>query len=160
MDGVRRNTRDEETIILSSEAIYRHVLGTRQLSAMLAPDYLEDRRMYLSALGKILDGYDTEVVLYTRDHAYFMSWLLRTLKREGAWSGSGSDFKSRYSDHFAYERQIALFREVFPKVTVHSYEDAKSEGLIPHFFRSIGFPAPPGAETIWERPTKRPIKPL
>jgi hypothetical protein len=159
-DEVRRNMRDGETIILSSEAIYRHVLGTRVLSAMLAPDYFQNRQRYLEALREFLVGFDTEVVLYVRDYGYFLSWLRRALEREGAWSGSGKEFKVQYSEHFAYEKQIALFQEFFPKVIVHSYEEAKAESLIAHFFRSIGFPVPPGAETIWERPTKRPIKPL
>jgi hypothetical protein len=149
-----------KAVIISSEAVYRHLSGGIGLAGLVAPDYWERRKEYLQTLAGLLSEFDVEVVLCFRDYGYFLSWLHRTVTREGAWEGDPSEFKKAFSDRFDYDRQIALFRDVFPNVRTYQYEDAKQVGVIQSFFDVIGFPMPPDAASVWERPTKRAIVPI
>jgi hypothetical protein len=157
---IKKNANSADVTLLSSEALYRHVLGTEDVSSMIQDNYLVGRQSYVNHLAELLVDFDVEVVIYCRDYEYFLSWLYRTFVKSGGWQGSASDFKNKFFDHFAYERQFEIFRSVFPRLTIHSYENAKEHGLIRHFFGQLGFPAPPGSEVVWERPTKRPIQPI
>lgn len=160
VENIHSNAKDAETVIISSEAFYRHVLGTRELQVMISPDYNEMRKRYVEKLSRIFEGFEVEVHLYFRDYGYFLAWLQRTLERANVWSGTAEEFKAKFSEHFSYEKQISIFFSSFPRISLYSYEEAKSSGLISSFFRSIGFPTPPGAEDLWERPTRKPIVPI
>lgn len=157
---IQTNVKASETVLLSSEALYRHVLGTDNVSAMIQENYLEGRQNYVERLAELFADFDVEVVIYCRDFGYFLSWLHRTSVKSCGWVGSASDFKDQFSSHFAYGRQFEIFLSAFPRLTIHSYEHAKEHGLIHHFFGQLGFPVPPGSEEVWERPTKRPIRPI
>lgn len=152
--------RPSGTVIISSEPIYRHYLGSDDWSGLVAADYLANRRAYLAALAEILEGFDVEVILYLRDYGYWLAWLHRVMKREKAWAGGPSRFKKEFGQRFAYEQQIGIFADYFPRVRTFRYEEAKEQGLVTHFFEKIGFPVPPGSAAVWERPTKRAIVPL
>jgi hypothetical protein len=158
--SARRNARPGDTVIISAEPIYRHLSGGVGMEGLVGPDYLERRRAYLRDLTAVLSDFDVEVVLYFRDYAYFLGWLYRTLRRRQHWKGSPARFRGEFGERFAYDRQIALFAEHFPKVRTFDYEAARATGLVAHFFDSIGFPMPPGADTVWERPTKVPVLPI
>jgi hypothetical protein len=148
-----------DTIILSSEPIYRHYSGGGW-AGLVAVDYLEKRRAYLAVLAEVLAGFEVEVIFYLRDYGYWLAWLHRVLTREGIWSGSANKFKEEFGERFSYNQQISMFAAHFTRIRILSYEEAKGVGLIQHFFDSIGYPIPPGSVDIWERPTKSPIVPI
>lgn len=160
ISGARDAARPGDTLIISAEPVYRHVAGGKRLDGLLRPDYPERRRAYLRDLAKALSQFDVEVVLYFRDYGYFLGWLYRTLKRGGYWTGGPARFREAFADRFAYDHQIALFAEHFPKIRIFNYEEAKATGLVAHFFDAVGFPMPPGADQVWERPTKFPVVPI
>lgn len=157
---IQKKAKVADTVLLSSEAFYRHVLGTDDVAAMIQDNYLDGRQSYVDRLAELFADFDVEVVIYCRDYGYFLSWLHRTSIKSSGWQGSASDFKGQFSDHFAYGRQFEIFLSAFPRLTIHSYEKAKEQGLIQHFFAQLGFPVPPGSEAVWERPTKKPIRPI
>jgi hypothetical protein len=157
---IKKNAKAVDTILLSSEALYRHVLGTEDIASMVQKNYLDGRQSYVNRLAELFADFDVEVVVYCRDYGYFLAWLHRTSVKSGGWQGAASDFKNQFFDHFAYERQFEIFRSVFPRLIIHSYENAKEHGLIRHFFSQLGFPVPAGSEVVWERPTKRSIQPI
>jgi hypothetical protein len=160
LETAANNARPSDTVIISSEPIYRHYLGSDDWAGLVAADYSANRRAYLAVLAEILEDFDVEVILYLRDYGYWLAWLHRVLKREKVWAGGPARFKKEFGERFAFEHQIAMFADYFPRVRTFRYEEAKEQGLITHFFDTIGFPAPPGSATIWERPTKRAIVPL
>ena len=157
---IKKNVKAADAVLLSSEAFYRHVLGTADVAAMIQENYLDGRQSYVDRLAVLFADFDIEVVIYCRDYGYFLSWLHRTSVMSCGWQGSASDFKNQFFDHFAYEHQFQIFLSAFPKLTIHSYENAKEQGLMHHFFSQLGFPVPPGAEEVWERSTKKPIRPI
>lgn len=157
---VQAATENSDAVILSSEPAYRHLSRGVGWAGMVAPDYWMRRKEYLQTLASLLGDFDVEVVLCFRDYGYFLSWLYRAITREGAWEGDPSEFKKAYADRFDYDRQIALFRDVFPNVRTYQYEEAKQVGVIQSFFDVIGFPMPPDSASVWERPTKRAIIPI
>ncbi len=160
IDAIEAEAKEGETVILSSEAIYRHVPGGAGFAGLVASDYREKREAYLRSLAGLLERFDVDVVLCFRDYGYFLSWLHRLVTRENVWQGDAATFQKVFAERFEYERELALFHKVFPAVHSYSYEDAKQAGVIRYFFDFIGFPVPPGADDIWERPTRKPITPL
>lgn len=160
ISAIKPQAKDSDAVIISSEAIYRHVGGNIGYAGLVAPNYWELREQYLRTLADLLDGFEIEVVLCFRDYAYFLAWLHRLVTREQVWEGDVQTFKEQFAERFDYDRQIDLFSRVFPEVRTYRYEEAKVEGIIPYFFEKIGFSMPPGADTIWERPTKNPIVPV
>lgn len=152
--------RDGDQIIISSEPIYRHLVGGKEWEGLVADNYEEARTAYLSALSDVFRGYDVEVIVYLRDYGYWLAWLHRVLRRHKVWPHGSAEFTNKFSKRFDYDHQIGLIKKYFPKIRIFHYEEAKAEGLIKHFFNSIGFPVPHGCEDVWERPTKKSIVPL
>jgi hypothetical protein len=157
---IKKSVASSETILLSSEALYRHVLGTVNVSSMFRDDYLDGRKFYVSRLAELFEDFDVEVLVYFRNYGYYLSWLYRKCIKSCDWHGTSSDFKSQYFEQFGYGRQLEIFIASFPRLTIYSYESARELGLINHFFDQLSFPVPPGSETVWERPTKCPIHPI
>lgn len=145
-----------DALIISAEPIYRHLLGGDGWAGLVAKDYYKTRNAYLSALAECLKDFDVEVILYFRDSSYWLPWLHGVLKRKKIWTDGLERFTQEFGARFAYENQLELFSAHFSKIRTFQYEEAKAEGLIPHFFRAIGCPMPPGANSVWERPTKKP----
>ena len=144
-----------DTIIISSEPLYRHLLGGSPWEGLLAEDYFKTRNAYLAKLSDALKDFEVEVVLYFRDYAYWLPWLHGVLKRKKFWMEGLDRFKQEFGQRFDYEKQLELFSAHFSKIRTFQYEEAMQEGLISHFFRAIGFPVPPGSEDVWERPSKK-----
>lgn len=158
--------RNSQAMILSSERAYRHVFTQRdqvsrdeEFAGLVAPDYWERRDSYLKELAGALSDFDVEVVLYFRDYEYFLTWLHRTIVKRNAWDGDFEAFRDAFGDRFRYGRQLEVFQRHFQTIHVHSYEMAREKGLMAHFFKGIGYSAPPGADAVWLRRAGQPARP-
>lgn len=152
--AMRRERRPHETVLLSAEPIYRHQHGRGEHDYAIDPaTYWSLRRRYLQTIRRALKGFDIEVLLYLRGRDRLAeSWYWHRLREHGAQTPFPA-FLDAFEPWFDYERQVALFREVFDSVRIESYEDACASpgGLIPHFFRTIGCAPPPIAAEPRER---------
>jgi hypothetical protein len=158
LNSARSLASSGDTILISSEPVYRHV-AAHDPSAGPA-DYWTLRRQYLETLAGVLRGFDVTVLLYFRERASFAESMFLELVRKGHGVGTFQEFLARDEHRYDYERQLELFSEIFATVRVESYEAARDAGLVTSFFRVIGFPAPPGVENIWERRSHVPERPL
>jgi hypothetical protein len=140
------------TLLLSAESIYRHQRGRANRDFSVDPaDFWDRRRAYLAALAAARAAFDVEVLLFLRRRDAFAQSLYREFITMKYWQGPFPVFLATFAPYFDYERHVALFREVFASVQVESYDRAAAEGVVPAFFRIIGFPTPPGADALWLR---------
>lgn len=152
LDEAERASLPSDTIVLSSEAAYRHVYGYAGWDHFTADDYWPMRVRYLERLAGALATFDTEVLLFFRDREEFARSLYGELVlRRKLWQGDPHSFRSAFAPWFDYERQIETFRHTFAKVRVLSYDEACRTGLVATFFATIGFAMPDGAESVWKR---------
>ena len=152
ISNVRSQLKAGEVILISAEPIYRHQYGKEPRDHPGAPDAFWDRRrLYLEALRRTLHGLDVEILLFFRRRDAFAESLYRERLRKQRQQAPFDEFLAAFEPLFDYERQVGLFRSVFGQVRTESYDEAAAEGLVPTFFRVIGFPTPPGSDAVWER---------
>lgn len=146
---LEREVGDHETVILSSEVIYRLPGGAGQWNRMGPRTYWRARLAYLDRLATLLGDFRVEVVLFFRRpdtfaEALYSEDVLNTLDQ--------SDFRRWREERgplFDYAGQIEAFRTVFPSVTALDYDDARRTGLVRAFSDVVGVRvADPGA---WNR---------
>lgn len=146
---LQREVGEHETVILSSEVIYRLPGGAGQWNRMGPRTYWRARLAYLDRLATLLGDFQVEVVLFFRRpdtfaEALYSEYVLNTLGQ--------SDFRRWREERgplFDYAGQIEAFRTVFPSVTALDYDDARRTGLVRAFSDVVGVRvADPGA---WNR---------
>lgn len=152
LDEAERASLPSDTVVLSSEAAYRHVYGHGGWDHFTADDYWPMRVRYLERLAGALARFDTEVLLFFRDPEEFARALYDELVlRRKLLQHDPTTFRTALAPWFDYERQIGAFRRAFAKVRVLSYDEACRTGLIATFFAALGFPMPDGAGSVWRR---------
>lgn len=149
---VAASAETDATVLISAEPVYRHIAGYDGWDRFSDPAYWGLRKRYLENMAEVLRPFEVEVVVFLRDVDDFAVSLYHEVVRvKQYWQGSFAEFRSAFAPWFEYDRQVALFREVFADVRVFRYEDALSPGLLPYFFRVLGFTMPAGAEKVWLR---------
>lgn len=126
-----------ETVFLSAEAICRHVDQS-------TGEWLERRRGYLQRLAAVLAGFDISVVLVVRRQDDFIKSLFQEFVMKGRKVGAlpFPEFRDRFRNRTRFLENLAVFEEVFSKVTVLVYEDLpKNDGFCGKFFEAIGVDA-------------------
>jgi hypothetical protein len=140
-----------ESALISSEMMYRHVDGAiawRDICRL--DDYWQRRVTYLQNLSNALRDFELEVVLFLRSADDFARSFVLELNRTGAWDGDESRLRDELPWLLEYDRQVEVLREwVGPVVTVDYDRELANGGSVPAFFAAIGFPVPPGAESLW-----------
>lgn len=158
---VRQNTLDGETIVISSEPIYRHFSGHDGFLPLADAEYWTRRRRYLEDMARTLHEFDVEVLLFFRrvdDYAVslYSEAISKNRRRILRNSCGFLDFIDRRKQLFEYDAQISLFRSVFHNVNTLSYDHALDKGVIPTFFEAIGVAPPPKAASEWIRQSPDP----
>jgi hypothetical protein len=131
-----------DTVVISSESLYRHVHGKRSWKAIGDPEVVEDRRRrYLSRIMRLFSGFDLEVLLFVRRQdrfveSFYAEKILKHLEQESfvSWRETRVPFAD-------YSSQIALLESVCPRVVVRRYEDAAGD-VERVFYEHVGLPAP------------------
>lgn len=125
-------------VLISSEAIYRHVLSSVQ------GPWIEKRKGYLKRLSTALSGFDVSVVLVLRRQDDYIKSLFQeaVMKNSPAGRKTFTDFRKQYlTDHKKtnFNENLCLFELFFSKVNVLIYEDLiHSPGLCANFFDYLG----------------------
>lgn len=140
---VKAAARPDDTILVSSEAFYRHVHGVKNWRSVSKEDYWPLRARYLSHLAEMLgDGTELRVLLFLRRPDSFAESLYRENVTKSLTKAPFYRWLRRSHPLFQYDEQITALSSALPSVEVCRYEDAAAEGLIDAFFRCVGFVAP------------------
>lgn len=129
--SVMSGKREDETVLISAEPIYRHLYPA-------TGDYWQRRANYATRLRTLFPSEDVVVVLVVRrQDEIAKSMYQERVKKSGTYSGSYEHFLGE-REPFLYNRQASVFAEVFPKVRILVYEDLAEQGLVHEFLRSFG----------------------
>lgn len=132
LESLYDDVNDNETVILSSESIYRHVHGHdswRSLSSDVDA-YWDARRRYLHMLSQALSGFDVRVTLFLRRRDSFAESFYKELVTKNLMDITFDRWVEKSSLIFDYEQQVGLFKETFPGGQIVRYEDAVRDGLL------------------------------
>lgn len=146
LHGLAEQARPDETVLLSAEPVYRHVLHSEE------GDWWHRHDAYLKELVRELTsaGFDPEAVLVFRRRDQFVE----SVYHERVSRGFGRPFEY-FLDHadrlLDYERQLRLFHAAFPRVSSLRYEDLAGRELVSSFLRVLGIRPPVMNVDHWER---------
>jgi len=129
-DLIRTDGRADETILISAEPIYRHLVG--------AGDYWSRRRDYIQRLRDIFAIEDSGIVAVFRRQDGFARSMYQERIKSTKYSKSFRKFLQDSARSFEYLNQIALFKERFAQLTVMIHEDMPDQGLVDAFFNRLG----------------------
>jgi hypothetical protein len=128
---IRNRLRPDETVLISAEPIYRHVLPEDN-------DYWARREAYVRRLKDIIGLDDVTILVVLRRQDSFARSLYQQKVKSGKYSLSFRQFLVDERYEFEYHRQLSIFKNVFGKVDVLIYEDIQQHGLIDAFFGHLG----------------------
>jgi hypothetical protein len=149
LDDVKASARPDDTVLLSSEAFYRHVHAIKNWRSVSKDDYWPLRTQYLARVAEALSDLDASVLLFLRRPDAFAESLYRENVTKSLTKAPFYRWLQRSRPLFHYDEQVEAFSSAFPSVQVCRYEDAAAEGLVYAFFCHIGFTAP--ASGPWTR---------
>jgi hypothetical protein len=118
---IRTDGRPDETILISAEPIYRHVVGTG--------DYWARRREYIRRLRDIFAVEDAAIVAVFRRQDAFARSMYQDRVKITRYSQSFRKFLYDGAPLLDYNSQIALFKDSFLRSIVMIYEDMQRDGL-------------------------------
>ncbi len=136
LTGLAQAAGDQDTVLLSAESIYRHVLSEGKITG-----FWKDHQAYLKRLAKFFAPYQTEIVVVFRRYDTFAESLFQENVKSKGYAKPFKVFAKDYSHFWAYRRRVELLRKVFDKVTVLSFERLSQEDLTAAFLRSVGVDA-------------------
>lgn len=139
---LKSEARSDETVLLSSEALYRHVHGYKRWDQLSPREYWVRRLRYIETVSEVLSDFDVEVLLCLRRQDNFAESLYAEGLTKSPSKLTFSDWRRRSSPLFDYTAQVAAFATQFPFVTILQYEEAAQAGLIKSFFDQLGIEAP------------------
>lgn len=136
-------TPPDGTAILSSESMYRDLLGVVQWAVLDEREPWEPRRRYLAHLQGLFAAYRVAVVVVFRRPDEFAESLYKTLLWGGHTRLTWPEYLAAARFLHDYGRQVDLLRERWADVRVVPY---RRQGMVESFFSLIGCPVPAGAE--------------
>lgn len=127
------------SIVLSSEAFYRHELVGKSIGSN---DELSDREAYVARMAALFQDFDVGILLYLRHPISFAESLYATKLTNSIYADDFETMLSRKPFRLNYDYQIGLFEKYFPQVKIIDFETEVSKGLLSGFFQNIGSKAP------------------
>lgn len=130
-DHIRRNRQAGETVLLSAEPVYRHLLPDHG-------DYWSARAAYVAKLKEAIGLDDVTALAVFRRQDHFATSLYQEKVKSRSYSNTFRQFLVSERAEFEYHRQLSMFKDAFATVDVLIYEDLRRHGLIEAFFRHLG----------------------
>jgi len=128
----------ETQVLLSSEAVYRHVRSRYEWRQLPAEEFWPLHLEYLQALALLLHGMEIEVLLVLRRPDAFAVSLYSEFVMNGVDVPPFEDWLPSAAPMLDYDRQIVCFTQAFNQVTTVRYEDLCAGGLEESFLRLVG----------------------
>lgn len=143
-EHLRARLADNATVILSSEAFYRHILPEGDEPADAAALWAR-REAYLDRMAAYFAPLDPTISIYFRNpvtlaESKYANNTVATPHRDDF-----PGFRTRTAWAYEYGRHLAAFEARFGPVLAHSYEASSRPSLIRSFFADHGLPEPPPA---------------
>jgi hypothetical protein len=148
IDHIVAKKRPGETLLISAEPFYRHVLPAEG-------GYWAERKAYIERLRSFFPTSDLKVLCIVRRQDTFARSLYQERIKVTKFRQTFREFiGDRYP--FEYYEHLRLFREAFGQVDVLVYEDLAKQGLINAFFSHLGI----DVANITGRPSANPSLPV
>ena len=148
VDHVRTNLRPGETLLISAEPFYRHLLPAEG-------GYWAQRKAYIERLRTFFPGEDVKVLAIVRRQDTFARSLYQERIKVTKFRQTFREFIADRQP-FEYYEHFRIFEEVFGTVDVLLYEDLAAAGLINAFFSHLGI----DVANITGRPSANPSLPV
>lgn len=148
VDHVLANRRPGETLLISAEPFYRHVLPAEG-------GYWAERKAYIDRARAFFPGDDIKVLAIVRRQDTFARSLYQERIKVTKFRQTFREFIADRHP-FEYYEHLRLFEEAFGAVDVLLYEDLAAAGLINAFFGHLGI----DVANITGRPSANPSLPI
>lgn len=120
LDRMIANASRDTTIIISAEAISRHIHGK---DAWNSRNYWRKRKQYLLTLSNAIKhrGFDVEAVVFLRRQDEFAESLYKEMVIKGLTNETFENFLISKRPIFDYTKQVQLYKQTFDDIRVYSY---------------------------------------
>lgn len=148
-DYIQAKKRRDETVLISAEPFYRHLLSAEG-------GYWAERKAYIDRVRTFFPSADVKVLAIIRRQDTFARSLYQERIKVTKYRLKFRDFLATERPSFEYYSHLRLFSEAFGKVEVLTYEDLAGSGLIDAFFAHLGV----DVADIPGRPSANPSLPI
>ena len=148
-DYVQERKRPGETVLISAEPFYRHILPAEG-------GYWNERKAYIERLRSFFPSSDVRILAIVRRQDTFARSLYQERVKVTKYRQKFREFIDTQRTSFEYYNHLSLFRSAFGRVEVLTYEDLASRGLINAFFAHLGI----DVSDIPARPSANPSLPI
>ena len=138
IDGLRAMSANFHTILLSSEAFYRHDMVDSTQIEISRREPRASRVAYVERMAAAFSAFDVEILVYLRKPEDFIESLYSEASSKPKMVLGFEDLIAAKMLRVDYDFHIDLFRKHFRKVTIKHFEDERSEGIVDRFFAHIG----------------------
>lgn len=128
---VRVGRRDGETVLISAEALSRHVIGK-------SSDYWERRDKFVEALRGFFADDDVTALMILRRQDSMAKSLHNEHVTVGGYTLGFDNLIGRERDRFDYLRHLEVLERHFKNVRVDTYEHLREGNLVANFFGLLG----------------------
>jgi hypothetical protein len=140
---VQQKKRPGETVLISAEPFYRHILPAEG-------GYWAERKAYIERVQLFFPSSGVRILAIIRRQDSFARSLYQERIKVTKYKQKFREFIDTQRTSFEYYNHLTLFRDVFGRVDVLTYEDLAARGLINAFFAHLGvdvsdIPPRPGA---------------
>ncbi|HET7717205.1 MAG TPA: hypothetical protein VFK86_16400 [Bauldia sp.] len=149
VDHILAKKRPGETLLISAEPFYRHILPAEG-------GYWAERRAYIERVRSFFPTSDVKILAIIRRQDTFARSLYQERIKVTKFRQTFREFIQSGRNAFEYYNHLSLFRDIFGRVEVLIYEDLAARGLIDAFFHHIGI----DVSDIPERPNANPSLPI
>lgn len=148
LDHVIANKRPGETLLISAEPFYRHLLPAEG-------GYWAQRKAYIDRVRSMIHADDVKVLCIVRRQDTFARSLYQERIKVTKFRQGFREFLEE-REPFEYYEHLRLFEEAFGSVDLLIYEDLAAAGLINAFFSHLGI----DVANITGRPSANPSLPI
>jgi hypothetical protein len=120
--------------VLSTESIYRHMLGKHGEKAEV---FFAGHTAYLERLRHFLQDFDVSVLIYFRRPDQIAESRFKSLIARGLRTSSFAEESERMPWFYDYPRRIALFGDIFDSVVPRRYADEARKGLLTGVYAAL-----------------------
>ncbi len=148
LDHVVTQKRPGETLLISAEPFYRHLLPAEG-------GYWAERKAYIDRVRSMIPTDDVKVLCIVRRQDTFARSLYQERIKVTKFRQSFGEFLEE-REPFEYYEHLRLFKDAFGVVDLLIYEDLAASGLINTFFNHLGI----DVANITGRPSANPSLPI
>lgn len=132
IETIRANKAPGETVLISSEPMYRHVLGDP------SEHYWSRRRKYINNLRDIIGESDVKILAVFRRQDDFIQSFYQERIRKSQYHKRFLPFLKEEELLLDYHANLKLFGDFFSDLKAIIFEDIRKPNLVESFFEALG----------------------